>query len=68
MECVDENGINGSERNKLLANGRTNGSGTLPDWTVKVEPWPEPVDGKLLLEDLAKVYRGWAVLPTLRRW
>ena len=31
----------------------------------EVEPWPEPVDGSLLLDELERVMRRFVVLP---RW
>jgi hypothetical protein len=41
---------------------RANG-GRCPEWAMKIEPWPQPVDGRLLLEGLARAYRTTVVLP-----
>jgi hypothetical protein len=37
--------------------------GPFPGWTQKVEPWPEPVDGRMLLDGLSSVCRAHVVMP-----
>jgi len=43
----------------------SNGNGTLADgkWGNKVDPWPEPVDGNVLLDELAALLRRFVILP-----
>jgi hypothetical protein len=63
MEPEIENESNQTGQDQHLTNGKASAGSPFPDWTVKVEPWPDPVDGKLLLDELTRVYQGWAVLP-----
>ena len=63
MEPETENETNQLGQNQHLTNGKAGAGGAFPEWSLNVEPWPDPVDGKLLLDEIAGVYRGWAVLP-----
>src|ERR1041384_6040744 len=53
------------EHDQQLTNGKMEAKGPFPGWTHKVEPWPEPVDGRLLLDGLATVCRAHVVMPKL---
>ena len=47
--------VPGQDPDIALDNGRT--------WNLGHEPWPKPVEGKLLLDELAAVYKKFVVLP-----
>ena len=44
-------------------NGKRVAGGRFPDWALNARPWPEPVEGKVLLDELAAVFRNYVVLP-----
>jgi hypothetical protein len=59
-------GDNGSNQEKNKSNGSPKRGHWIPaDWAVKlkkVEPWPEPVDGKALLDEIAQTVERVVVL------
>jgi hypothetical protein len=46
MELKIENESNQPGQNQHITNGKAGAGGAFPDWTVKVKPWPDPVDGR----------------------
>lgn len=43
--------------------GKRPATGRFPDWALDARPSPEPVDGRLLLDDLAALFTTYVVLP-----
>lgn len=75
MKTIDTvNGVNGSDASQRNVEDLTQPSA--PErgpWTAEVEPWPEPVQGAALLDELAAVFNRFVVLPkwsaeTLALW
>jgi hypothetical protein len=57
------------------ASGENHGAPLRPnsEWVLDVEPWPEPVEGNILLDQLSRVFTRFVVLPkwgaeTLALW
>ena len=57
---LSRNGIKNNSQTVRSATRRTPGLGL-----EEVEPWPEPVDGAALLEELGQVLRRYVVLPAM---